>query len=322
MNPIRATFAYFGHEYFYHDFWEENSDPRTKDFPIVYGGPWTLLSIIAFYLLFVQYLGPAIMKNRKGFELRGPIFLYNLIMIAINGWIFVKAFILLRYGYDTWGCQPNDPGVGNPEATTPKAWELVIVAYVFFLTKIIELLDTVFFVLRKKYNQVSRLHVIHHSSVPVVCWIAAKVFSTYASTSVGLFPLINSGIHTIMYSYYALAALGPKVQKYLWWKKYLTQMQLSQFVLILIHSSHFMFLRNCEYPRIFTYLGIFNAVLFFCLFAHFYVRSYLKYKHRNDDKPHNNGYKNGHINGHNNGHCNGMTNGNHRYTSGSSKKIE
>ena len=31
-----------------------------------------------------------------------------------------------------------------------------------------------------------------------------------------------------MYSYYALAALGPRLQPFLWWKKYLTQLQLGQ----------------------------------------------------------------------------------------------
>lgn len=29
-----------------------------------------------------------------------------------------------------------------------------------------------------------------------------------------------------MYSYYGLAAIGPHMQKYLWWKKYLTSLQL------------------------------------------------------------------------------------------------
>ena len=37
---------------------------------------------------------------------------------------------------------------------------------------------------------------------------------------------INSGIHVIMYGYYGLAALGPHMQKYLWWKKYLTIIQM------------------------------------------------------------------------------------------------
>lgn len=37
---------------------------------------------------------------------------------------------------------------------------------------------------------------------------------------------INSSIHVLMYGYYGLAALGPQVQKYLWWKKYLTIIQM------------------------------------------------------------------------------------------------
>lgn len=37
--------------------------------------------------------------------------------------------------------------------------------------------------------------------------------------------VLNSLIHVIMYSYYALSAV-PALRKYLWWKRYLTQMQL------------------------------------------------------------------------------------------------
>lgn len=29
-----------------------------------------------------------------------------------------------------------------------------------------------------------------------------------------------------MYAYYLLSALGPQIQKYLWWKKYITTMQM------------------------------------------------------------------------------------------------
>lgn len=37
---------------------------------------------------------------------------------------------------------------------------------------------------------------------------------------------VNAIVHFIMYSYYGLAAMGPRVRKYLWWKKYLTQLQM------------------------------------------------------------------------------------------------
>ena len=38
--------------------------------------------------------------------------------------------------------------------------------------------------------------------------------------------MVNSFIHVLMYTYYGLSALGPHMQKYLWWKRYLTVMQL------------------------------------------------------------------------------------------------
>jgi elongation of very long chain fatty acids protein 4 len=41
-----------------------------------------------------------------------------------------------------------------------------------------------------------------------------------------MYPLVNSFIHIVMYTYYGLAAMGPHMQKYLWWKKYLTMMQI------------------------------------------------------------------------------------------------
>lgn len=39
-------------------------------------------------------------------------------------------------------------------------------------------------------------------------------------------PMVNSFIHFLMYSYYGLAAMGPHMQKYLWWKKYMTKLQI------------------------------------------------------------------------------------------------
>lgn len=37
---------------------------------------------------------------------------------------------------------------------------------------------------------------------------------------------MNAAIHVLMYLYYGLASCGPKIQKYLWWKKYLTIIQM------------------------------------------------------------------------------------------------
>ena len=50
------------------------------------------------------------------------------------------------------------------------------------------------------------------------------------------------GIHTLMYFYYLCAALGPWMQPYLWWKKYLTTLQVAYNTttcLLNNHPSHF-----------------------------------------------------------------------------------
>lgn len=86
-----------------------------------------------------------------------------------------------------------------------------------------ELLDTVFFVLRKKYNQITFLHVYHHTVMPIVSWGCTKYYPGGHEIFIGS---INSFIHIIMYTYYMMAAMGPEYQKYLHWKKYITTLQM------------------------------------------------------------------------------------------------
>lgn len=45
------------------------------------------------------------------------------------------------------------------------------VGYSYFILKLIDYLDTVFFILRKKWAQVSFLHVYHHVMTSVVAYI-------------------------------------------------------------------------------------------------------------------------------------------------------
>lgn len=89
-----------------------------------------------------------------------------------------------------------------------------------------------------------------------------------------LFPIINSLIHTVMYTYYGLTLLGPEVRKFLWWKKYLTTVQMIQFVIVMVHSLHVLFLPNCNFPKVLLYLSFTNAMLFLVLFYSFYRHAY------------------------------------------------
>lgn len=78
-----------------------------------------------------------------------------------------------------------------------------------------------------------------------------------------------------MYGYYLLAALGPRIQPYLWWKKYLTALQMIQFVLVMVHAFQLLFTK-CDYPKAFVWWIGLHSILFFYLFKTFYVQAYTK----------------------------------------------
>lgn len=85
--------------------------------------------------------------------------------------------------------------------------------------------------------------------------------------------ILNSGVHIIMYFYYLVAAMGPQYQKFLWWKKYMTSIQLIQFVLIMIYMVTIA-LKGCNMPKTLTFFFIANTLVFLYLFGNFYRKTY------------------------------------------------
>ncbi|KAK9500607.1 hypothetical protein O3M35_001845 [Rhynocoris fuscipes] len=243
------------------------ADRVVDDWPMM-SNPAPVLLLTGFYLYFVLSLGPKLMEHRKPFDLKYVMIVYNFCQVVFSAWLCSKlfsSFSVLTYIY-THACSPM------PRHNNPMIILLNTASWWYFMSKVVELLDTLFFVLRKKQNQVTVLHVYHHAIMVISTWGYLK----YARGEQGIIPgFLNSVVHVIMYSYYLLAALGPRVQKYLWWKKYLTKLQLGQFVLILLYLST-MIILDCQVPRGLTLYMSFNTFIFLILFINFYKKSYSK----------------------------------------------
>ena len=57
--------------------------------------------------------------------------------------------------------------------------------------------------------------------------------------------------------------------------RYLTSMQLVQFVLVFTHANVPLF-HDCDFPKVFSWVILGHGALFFVLFSNFYVQSYMK----------------------------------------------
>lgn len=157
------------------------------------------------------------MENRKPMKLDNIIKCYNLLQVAICSYLTVKGFYhSFGQGYSLT-CEPVDYSTTNYHAL-----QITVSAHYYFLIKVVDLFDTVFFVLKKKQTHVSFLHVYHHAGMVALSFMGAKYLAGGHSVFMGI---INSFVHVIMYLYYFLTSIDNRYKQSSW-KKYITQLQM------------------------------------------------------------------------------------------------
>ncbi|XP_039294667.1 elongation of very long chain fatty acids protein 4 isoform X2 [Nilaparvata lugens] len=263
-NLINSTQTMVGQLYDYYVWTLSLADDRTRGWLMV-DSPMPTLLYTLLYLVIVC-IGPRFMRNKKPMKLTWVLIPYNLSMAVLNLYIAIELLIAssrLRYSYV---CQPIRQINHKEELRIANA------VWWYYFSKLLEFCDTFFFILRKKDAQLTFLHVYHHSTMFSLWWIGIK---WVPSGSTFLPAMVNSTIHVLMYSYYGLSALGPTVAKYLWWKKYLTMLQLIQFTTALILGINGI-RSGCDFPLWMQYALVIYMLSFIVLFGNFYAKAYIE----------------------------------------------
>jgi len=189
--------------------------------------------------------------------------LYNAVQVLLNGWMVYRILdaVLFR----------GHPFIGGPIYLVDTGASYAV--WVHYLNKYLEFMDTFFMVLRGKMDQVSFLHVYHHTSIAWAWWFGLKL---YPGGDIYFGALLNSWIHVMMYSYYTLSLLKISCP----WKKYLTQAQLIQFLSVLVYTSCSLYRMKDGNWRHYAACSIqtFEMISLFVLFMHFYSKAYSKKK--------------------------------------------
>lgn len=243
----------------------EKSDPRVKDW-LWMQSPIPTVVLCMLYFLAVA-VGPKLMENRKPFDLKYILIVYNFSLVALSIYIVHQLIThSLKAGYN-YICQPMS------YSTAPEHVGIASALWWFYFSKFLEFFDTIFFILRKKSNQISFLHVYHHSSMFSLWWIGIKWVAGGQSL---MGALVNSMVHTIMYTYYGLTAFGPTIRKYIGkYKKRVTQLQLAQFTGALLQCVYSLYI-DCNFPKWMHYILLGYATSFIILFTNFYIIAYTR----------------------------------------------
>ncbi|CAF2187808.1 unnamed protein product [Rotaria magnacalcarata] len=230
---------------------------------------WWWLSIVysIIYVGFIYY-GRSLMEKRERFELRLPLILWNVALASFSIFGMIRCVPEMIYGIDKRGLQYTICDNSNIYGVTG-FWITI-----FCISKVPELIDTLFIVLRKQ--KLIFLHWFHHATVLVYAW-----YSYHDWTASGRwFVFLNYSVHALMYSYYAFRAMKFQIPK--WISVTVTTFQLSQMVVgCFVNYKAYVYKQNgaaCDVAYANIFWSFVMYAVYFGLFLHFFFVSYLSKK--------------------------------------------
>ncbi|CEM23134.1 unnamed protein product [Vitrella brassicaformis CCMP3155] len=188
--------------------------------------------------------------------------IYNAVQVGLCSWMVWAAidyFWRHKYKLVCNAYDPHEPGM---------AW----LVWVFYLSKVLDFLDSVFIVVRRKWRQLSFLHTYHHTTIFLCYWLNAN--AGYDG-DVYLTIILNGTVHIVMYFYYLVRTLEVPVPKLL--KQAITHLQKVQFVLMNSQAA-WLLANGCPYPPRVTWMYLIYIISLLLLFQDFANREYGKKK--------------------------------------------
>lgn len=222
---------------------------------------------IAVYLIII-FTGQLLMKSRPAFKLRRSLFAWNLFLAIFSTWGMVRSVPELYYSL-------KNEGIHDSICKYPYSHGIYgLWGFLYMASKFIELGDTFFVVLRKQ--KLIFLHWYHHITVLFgVCFTNVRSLSTYR-----YYITANYTVHAIMYSYFALKALGFRIPTRIMIA--ITSLQIIQMIIGVSTTTYagIMYLKGvpCQVHPINVIFVLACYGSYFILFSNFFIQTYLKPK--------------------------------------------
>jgi len=222
------------------------------------------------------FVGQAAMAGRPAFQLRGPLAIWSALLAIFSMLGFARTFPEFLHSLLTGGLYGSVCTTGFVETNKVSSYW----TWLFTLSKMPELGDTLFIVLRKQ--QLIFLHWYHHLTVLIYVFYCFSQFTSCARW----FMVMNYFVHSLMYSYFALRAMRVRVPKV--FAMGITSLQLLQMVIgCYINYIAFQFKqsgRDCSVSDSNLMYSSLMYTSYFALFARFFYNAYLCNTNRKSTK--------------------------------------
>ncbi|XP_054165785.1 elongation of very long chain fatty acids protein 6-like [Oppia nitens] len=223
------------------------------------------------YLLTILLLSYWMSYCEKSYKLRSLLILWNILNAIFSIIATIRMVPNFVYQYKHKGLVAT-----YCQSDYYRDYRLVLWYSLFCLSKIPELLDTVFIILRR--SKLIKLHWIHHSLTLLYAYYLFMDIPGTAQWSFGL----NVIVHSVMYTYYALMIMKLPLPRQV--SMLITTMQIIQMILGLIINMHVLWRKlnqsqcDCSIQRVLVSLFIYT--LFLALFLNYFYKTYIVKKRK------------------------------------------
>ena len=229
---------------------------------------WTLSFQYSLLYVILVFCGRSYMSNKPKFELRVPLIIWNCMLAVFSVCGAVRTipemvFMLRVNGFEASVCEPTYNWGPN-----------AIWSHLLIMSKVYELGDTAFIVLRKR--TLVFLHWYHHVMTLIYTWY---FYTDYVSIARWLI-VMNYTVHGFMYTYYALKAMKVPLPRPC--SIILTSLQISQmFFGIFVIAKAFQYKSQGHFCQMNWQSFLFALVMYvsyLVLFVNFFLNAYIKPK--------------------------------------------
>ncbi|NWI31927.1 ELOV6 protein, partial [Sula dactylatra] len=204
------------------------------------------------------------MEQWRGYELRVPLTLWSLsLAFAIGAHRIWKQMVFILF---TKGFKQSVYSQSFYIHSISKFW-----VYLFVLSKILELGDTMFVVLQKK--KLIFLHWYHCITTLIITWYGCKDMVAGG----GWLAVLNFSVCTVMYSYYTMQAAGFQVSCFITMAITFSQMlQMLAYIILNVLIIFWMRDKVCHTTWTTVFLSSVLYLSFLVFFCNFFSKNYLR----------------------------------------------
>ncbi|KAI1303685.1 putative fatty acid elongation protein 3 [Halotydeus destructor] len=220
---------------------------------------WIYYVLIS-YLVIIFSL-KTLMANRKPFDLRRPLIAWNFALAVFSAYGSFRTMTELWSVFKAEGIDGTICHEGHAFGVTG-LWTLL-----FVMSKIPEMIDTVFITLRKR--PLIFLHWYHHLET---CFYSIWAYTSPRFPVSRWFISVNYTVHAFMYTYYALSASGFRLPRKV--AMTITTAQVAQ-MFVGLYVVIRAFSLECYNHRPPLWGGLLTYTVYAIMFTNYFVRSYL-----------------------------------------------